>query len=232
MHPTRRTARIAGSLYLLMGLPAVFSLLYIPSALIVPGDPRATANKILASETLFRLGIVSELVFATVFIFVVRALYRLLSEVNRIQASLMMILALVSIPIWFVNVLNEIAALTLMRGAGFLSGFEKGQLDALAMLFLDLHRDGFALAHIFSGLWLFPFGVLVMQSGFIPRVLGLLLMVAGLGYLAISLASLLLPAYASVVSRVATLLTAGEFPIMPWLLIKGVTDRSLVVADS
>src|SRR5262249_39499750 len=150
-----------------------------------PGDPSATASKILASEALFRLGIVSELIFASVFILVVRALYRLLNEVNRTQASLMMTVALVSVPIWFVNVLNEIAALTLMRGAGFLSGFEKGQLDALAMVFLDLHRDGFALAHIFSGLWLFPFGMLVMQSGFIPRILGVLLMVAGFGYVAI-----------------------------------------------
>jgi len=177
MHPTVKTARVAGLLYLLMGLPAALSLIYVPRTLIVHGDAAATATNILAHEMLFRIGIVCELVTAAGFIFVVRALYRLLNEVNKTQASLMVTLFLISVPISFLNVLNEIAALTLMHGAGFLSVFERPQRDALAMLFLGLHDHGIGVAAIFWGLWLFPFGILVMRSGFFPRILGLLLII-------------------------------------------------------
>jgi len=210
-----------------MGIPAVFSLLYVPRALIVPGDATATANNIRASEMLFRAGIVSELVFATVFIFVIRALYGLLKGVDKTQSSLMVTLGLVAVPVWFLNVLSEVAALTLMRGADFLSVFEKSQLDALAMVFLLMHRQGFGVAHVFSGLWLFPFGLLVMKSGFIPRILGVLLIVAGFGYLAGSLVSLLSPPYGNVVSGAANVLTAAEFPIIVWLVIVGARAQPL-----
>jgi hypothetical protein len=215
-------------LYLLMGIPAVFSLLYVPSALIIPGDATATANNIQVSETLFRIGIVGELTFAAAFIFVVRALYRLLSGVNKAYASLMATLGLVSVPIWCLNVLNEIAALTLIRGPAFLSVFERSQLAALAMMFVELHRNGVAVAHTFSGLWLFPFGLLVIESRFIPAALGILLVVAGFGYLAISLGVLLSPPYVNVILRVATLMTAAEAPIILWLLIKGVREQSSI----
>jgi len=228
MHPTKKTARVAGLLYLLMGIPATFSMVYIPRTLIVLGNATATANNILASEMLFRIGIVSELIFATAFIFLVRALYRLLNGVNKTHASLMVTLALVSVPISFLNVLNEIAALALLRGAAFLSVFEKRQLDALAMVFLGLHRYGFLVDAIFWGLWLFPFGVLVIKSGFIPRITGVLLIVGCFAWLAVSLTSLLLPSYLNVVTRLATLpQAAAELPIMLWLLIKGAKVQPL-----
>ena len=123
--------------------------------------------------------------------------------------------------------LNEIAALILVSGADFLSAFEKGQLDALAYLFLRLHGQGFVVAEIFWGLWLFPFGVLVIRSGFIPRFLGVLLFIAGSGYLASSFASLLLPSYRHLVDQFAMVLTAGELPIIFWLLIWGAKDQPL-----
>ncbi len=227
MHPTNNTARVAGLLYLLMGIPAAFSIMYVPRTLIVPGNATATANNILASEMLFRIGIVSELISATAFIFLVRALYRLLNGVSKTHASLMVTLVLVSVAIGFMNVPNEIAALTLLRGADFLSVFEKRQLDALAMVFLGLHRHGFVVAQIFWGLWLFPFGVLVIRSGFLPRILGVLLIPACFGYLAASLTLLLLPSYGTAVSRVAVILGAGELPIMLWLLIKGAKVQPL-----
>src|SRR6266849_691181 len=127
-----------------------------------------------ASETLLRLGIASELIGFIIFIFVVLALYRLFKAVNEKHALAMAILLLVSIPISLLNVLNEIAALVLVSGADFLSAFETRQLDALAYLFLRLHSQGFVVAEIFWGLWLFPLGLLVIRSGFIPRVLGFL----------------------------------------------------------
>lgn len=225
MNSTKKAARVAGLLYLLTSIPGVFSLLYIPSHFIVSGDAAATANKIRTSEFIFRLGIVSELMGFIGFIFVVRALYRLFYGVNKGQASLMVTLMLVSIPISLLNVLNEFAALTLMRGADFLSVFDKPQRDALAMLFLDVHGQGFAVAQIFWGLWLIPFGVLVFQSGFLPRILGVLLIIACFGYLANSIVAFgLLP---DVVSRVVGRLTICELPIILWLLIMGAKDQPL-----
>jgi hypothetical protein len=135
---------------------APFSLIYVPRTLIVRGNATATANNIRASEMLFLTGIVVDLISLVAFLFVAMALYRLLSGVNKNHASLMVILALVSVPIGFLNVLNEIAALTLFRGADFLSVFDKRQLDALAMLFLRVHSQGIVVNEIFGGSLAFP----------------------------------------------------------------------------
>src|SRR6266566_8997888 len=227
MNSIKKQARFAGLLYLLASIVGCFGLIYVPGKLIVRGDATATANHIRASETLFRLGIATELFGFTMFIFVVLALYRLFKGVNEKHALAMAILLLVSIPISLLNVLNDIAALILVSGADFLSVFDKGQLDALAYLFLRLHGQGFVVAQIFWGLWLFPFGILVIRSGFIPRFLGVLLFVAGSGYLASSFTSLLLPSYASIIDRFTSVLTAGELPIIFWLLIWGARDQPL-----
>jgi hypothetical protein len=220
MNSTKHTARVAGILYLLGGITAPFSLIYLPRALVVPGDATATANHVRASETLLRLGIASELIGSIIFIFVVLALYRLFKGVNETHAVAMVILLLVSVPISLLNVLNEIAALVLVSGADFLSVFERRQLDALVLLFLRLHSQGIVVAAVFWGLWLFPFGMLVIRSGFIPRALGVFLMIAGSAYLVSSFSSMLLPQYAHLL-RFATVLEAGELPIMLWLLIWG-----------
>jgi len=226
MHSTKNAARIAGMLYLLTSIPGAVSLLYIPSHFIVWKDPAATAVKIAASEYPFRLGIVIELVGFVGFIFVVRALYRLLAGVNKSLASLMVTLMLVSIPVSCLNVLNELAALALVRGADSLSAFDKPQRDALAMLFLDLHFQGFMVAQIFWGLWLIPFGMLVYRSGFLPRILGVLLMVACFGYLANSLVGFGV-LQAGPVSRLVGQLTVCELPIILWLLIVGAKNQPL-----
>jgi Domain of unknown function (DUF4386) len=221
MNSTKKQARVAGILYLLASIIGFFCLIYVPGKLIVPGDATATADHIRASPNLLRFGIASELTSFIIFIFVVLALYRLFKAVNGKHALAMAILLLVSIPISLVNVLNDIAALILVSGADFLSAFEKGQLDALAYLFLRLHGQGFIVAQIFWGLWLFPFGILVIRSGFIPRFLGVLLFIAGSGYLTSSFTSLLLPSYAHLVDQFTMVLTAGELPIIFWLLIWG-----------
>jgi hypothetical protein len=196
----------------------------------VPGNATATANNILASESMFRLGMAGELINAIAFLFATLALYRLFRGVNKQLASLMVTLFAISIPISFVNVLNEIAALTLVRGADFLSVFTKPQLDALAMVFLRLHSYGFVVAAIFWGLWLFPFGVLVYRSGFLPRILGVLLIINCFAYVIPSFTSLLLPQYRDVVTRLALPFLLGEVAIVLWLLIKGA--RAQPLADS
>src|SRR5215470_2631415 len=129
---TKSPGRFAGLLYLLASIPGVFALVYVPSKLIVHGNATATAHNIGASETLFRLGIAAELICQAGFIFVALALYDLLKGVNQRNASVMVILLVVSVPIAFLNELNAIAALALVRGADFLSLFDQPQRDALA----------------------------------------------------------------------------------------------------
>src|ERR1700719_4073114 len=193
MSSTKNPGRFAGLLYVLISIPGAFALIYVPSKLIVDGNATATANNIVASETLFRLGIAGQLVSQILFMWVALALYDLLKGVNQRHASLMLTLIVVSIPIALLNELNAIAALILVRGADFLSLFEKPQRDALAMLFLNLHSHGFDVAAIFWGLWLFPLGLLVYRSRFLPRFLGVWLAIGGFAYVILSLTSELFP---------------------------------------
>jgi hypothetical protein len=218
----KKNARVAGLLYLLSGIPAVFSYQYVPGALIVRANAAATAERVTTSAWLLRLGIASELISSILFIFLVLALYRLFKGGDGRLASLMVILVLVSVPISFVNVLSEIAALMLLSRADVLSAFEKPQLDALASMFLGLHGQGLVVASIFWGLWLLPLAVLVMRSGFAPRVIGVLLIPAGLAYVTASSTSILLPQFSSIVSSLAPILEGlGEVPLLLWLLFRG-----------
>jgi Domain of unknown function (DUF4386) len=230
MHPTDKAARIAGAIYLSMVVTAPFSLIYVPGKLIVRGDAAATANNVLAHETLFRLGIVADLITSIIFICVALALYRLLSGVNKTLASLMVALVLVSAAVGFINVLNNIGALILFRGADFLTVLEKPQRDALGMLFLRLHGQGNVINEMFWGLWLFPFGVLVMRSRFLPRILGVWLVINGFAYLTVSLTGLLFPQYMDKVNNIAFPVLFGELAIMLWLVIKGAKVQTLAAA--
>lgn len=222
MRSTKEQARFAGFLYLLLALSAPIGLVYVPSKLIVSGNATATAENLRASGDLLRIGIASELFHQVVGIFLVLALYQLFKEVDKGLARQVVILgALVSVPIVFVNALNEIAALVLTSGAEFLSVFDRPHLDALAYLFLRLHSQGINVVSVFWGLWLIPFGLLAIRSGFIPRVFGVLLIVAGAAYLVRSATSLLLPEALPMISKIALPLQVGEVPIIFWLLIRG-----------
>ena len=236
MSSTRNPGRFAGLLYLLTSIVGFFAMGYVPDKLIVHGNAAATADKISASETLFRLGIAGELIGMVGFIFVAWALYDLLKGVNRRHASLMVILIALSIPIAFLNELNSFAALALVRGADFLSIFEKPQREALAMLFLNLHGRGFVVVEMFWGLWLFPLGLLVYRSRFLPRFLGVWLILAGFAWVILSLTGILLPQYADKVNTYSQPAILGEIAFMLWLLIKGAkppadaTDSSAAAA--
>jgi hypothetical protein len=221
MSSTKNPGRFAGLLYVLFSMPGFFAMVYVPGKLIVHGNAAATANNIAASETLFRLGIAAQLIGQAGFIFVALALYDLLKGVNRRYASLMVTLIVVSIPIAFLNELNSIAALVLVRGPDFLSIFEKPQREALAMLFLNLHGQGFVVAEIFWGLWLLPLGLLVYRSRFLPRFLGVWLALAGFAWVILSLTGILLPQYQDQVFTYAQPASIGEVAFMLWLVIRG-----------
>lgn len=227
MNSTKRTARVAGVLYLINAVTGFFSIIYVPSKLFVSGNAAATAHNIVSSERLFRLGIASEVICAVEYIYLLWVLYRLLSGVSKTHASLMVIWGLAFVPIMCMNAVSGVAALTLSRGADFLSAFGQPQRESLAMLFLDLRSYGYNVGWVF-GPWLFHFGVCVWRSGFLPRFLGVLLIAASFGYVADSLAWLVLPSYANIVSRVANIpLMLGEPAAILWLLIMGAKDQPL-----
>lgn len=203
-----KTARIAGFLYLMIAVFSGFAA-SVRSSLIVSSDAAATVNRIIASETLFRLNIVSDLIGQVLHILLVLVLYELLKTVNKNQALLMVILALVPVPIAMLNQLNQFAVLPLLNST------DRSQV----MFFLNLHNQGVLIAQIFWGLWLFPLGYLVFKSDYIPRILGVLLIIAGLGYLIDSFGKFLLPNYDLTISMFTFI---GEVLLLLWLLIKGV----------
>ena len=226
----KKRARIAGFLYLLLVIAAPLRLIYIPSVLFVRGNASATAGNIAAHEALFRIGMVSDLFCGALLIFLVLALYRLFEGVDQNQAVLMVILGgVLPAAIDFFNVLNDAAALLLVRGADFLSVFDQAQREALAMLFLRLHGQEIVAAEILWGLWLFPLAVLVLRSGVLPRFLGVWLIINGVAYLAMSFTGLLLPRYEDAVSKIAFPAQLGEVAFMLWLLIKGAREKPLAV---
>ena len=221
MDTTKRNARIAGLFYLSL-MTAPLRLVYIPNKLIVSGNAAATASNIAAHETLFRLGILSDLFTGTMAIFLTLALFRLFKDVDRDLARLVVILgALTVTPIYFVNTINDFATLTLVRGAQFLDVFSQPQREALAMFFLRLHGAGIAANEVFWGLWLFPFGLLVYRSRFIPKILGVWLMVNCFAYLALSVTAVMWPRYESKVYSIVFPVMLGELAIILWLLIVG-----------
>jgi hypothetical protein len=225
MNSTRKTARIAGLLYLLMAVAATISL-NIPSAFTVRGDAAATANKIESSQLLYRLCVVSDLASQILFVFLVLTLYQLLKGVKERQAALMVALVLVQVPMAFTNMLVGIVPLVLLNGADYWSVFDKHQLDALTMGSLSLRSYGINAVTALWGLWLLPFGLLIFRSGFIPRILGVILIIGCFADLAVSVTSLLFPAYEHGINKLL-ILGVGEILIILWLLIKGARVQPL-----
>src|SRR5260370_8049465 len=196
MPSTNNPGRVAGLWYLLLVLGGPLRLIYIPSKLFVHGNAAATASNIAAHEWLFRFGIVSDLFCAVILIFLTLALYRLFKGVDQTLAVLVVIFGgVMPALIDFVGIVSDAAALTLVRGADFLSVFDKPQRDALAMLFLRLRDHQNTAAEILWGLWLFPLAILTYRSRFLPRFLGVWLTVNGFAYVLLSLTGELLPQY-------------------------------------
>lgn len=225
MNETKKAARIAGLIYLSMILVAPFCLLYVPNKLIVHGNAAATADNILAHETMFRLSIFGDLIGQVIFICLGVAFYRLLRDVNKTWALLMLSFVLVSSAVCFLNVLNDVAALILFRGREFLTVFDKPQRDALAMLFLRLYGHGQFIAEIFWGLWLFPLGLLIYRSGFIPRFVGVWLMINCFGWLMLSFTALFFQERYNALFGYLQPVLFGEMALMLWLLVKGARTR-------
>lgn len=224
----KEMARIAGLLYLVVVVTGIISLAYIPSKLIVWDNAATTFNNIVNSQFLFRLGIVSGLICYTFFIFLPLALYRLLKPVNKVYAQAMVILAVISVPISFVNMLNKFAVLSLVSDASLQKVYTNDQLQNQVMFYLNQYDYGNLIVQIFWGLWLFPFGYLVFKSGFLPKILGFFLMLGCFSYLINFLGFSLLSNYADfgVSSMVRLPASIGEIGTCLWLLIMGAKNKT------
>jgi hypothetical protein len=221
----RRTARQAGLLYLAMSILAMLSYFYLHRLFFMPGDPAATARNIHASEQLYRLSILVDLVTQFLFITVVLALYRLFEDVDRNQARLMVALVGTAIVVQFGTSVLKAAPLVFLSGAGHLSVFSRPQLEELSYLSLSLvGKQGEILTSIW-GLWLFPFAVLTIKSGFLPRFLGVLLILSGVAYVVSSATSIAFPEYVNTIRPFAMPLYFGEFIVVLWLAIMGAKPR-------
>ncbi len=217
-----RQARIAGLLYLLAIVVGWLTLAYLPDRFVVSGNAVATAQNVAGNEALFRVVVFGDLVCGVVWLFVVLALYRLLGGVDRIQGALMVILgAFMQVPLYFVNAVNYAAALLLVTKTNYLSTFSDVQRDAMAMLFLGLHHYELLASLLFAGLWLFPFGILVFKSRFLPRTLGILLVANGFAWVAICASGFLTPQYSGIVSTITAPMNLGEVAIALWLTVMG-----------
>lgn len=223
------TARLAGLGYLILAICGGFAEFGVRQRLFVPGDAAATSQNLLANAQLYRFGIVADLVGGVVFIFIAFALFDLLKIVHRKRAVTMVTLVVIAVTITSLNMVNQAAALLVLDGGAWTAAFDPAQREALSLFFSELHHVGYSVvAQVFFGLWLVPLGVLIWASGFIPRWVGALLLVAGAGYLVDVVLAVMLPNAGFVVSEFTFV---GELVLMGWLLARGVnaaawTDRA------
>jgi hypothetical protein len=226
MNSNKKTARVAGLLYLIIIIAGIFAEFFVRQSLIVPGDATATADNIMASEELFRVGIASDLIMIICDVALALTFYVLLKPVSNSLSLLAAFFRLAQAAILGINLLNLFFVLQLLSGASYLAVFGADQLHALVLLFLDGHSIGYSIGLVLFGLSLFVLGYLVFKSGYFPRILGVLLIVASLGYLIDSFASFLLPNYENyeAIFALVVFLPAfvGELSMCLWLLVKGV----------
>ncbi|WP_431608659.1 DUF4386 domain-containing protein [Chryseobacterium sp. 'Rf worker isolate 10'] len=224
-----KTARLAGFFYLIVILTGLFSLMYVPSKLIVWENPVLTFQNISSSVQLFRLSIASSIICYIAFTLLPLTLYQLLKDINENYAKLMVILALISIPISIINLQNKFSVLTIIEGTDYLKAFDAKQLQSQIMFLLSTYNKGFLIAQVFWGLWLFPFGYLVYKSGFLPKILGILLMLGCFGYLINVFGRIGIPHFSdySISNYITLPATIGEIGICLWLLLAGSRNRNV-----
>ena len=231
MNSIKKTARIAGFMYLGNIITGIFAQV-VRSTLIVPGDAAATAKNIMASEWLFRIGFVSDLIMVTFYLLMGLVFYVLLKPVNKNIALLMLLLNLAGVPMLGINMLNQFATLLLMSGAGYLTVFGADQLHALGMLFFNLHEYGYSIAVISWGFYLLPLGYLVFKSGYFPRILGVLLMLASFCDLIQFFQIFLFPDYEVITYPGLAVAMIAEFSFAFWLLVKGAKEQQPVATEA
>jgi hypothetical protein len=227
MNTKKWAGQIAGIWYLLIAIFYSFSMIYVDSSFYVPGDMAATVHNIQSSGFIFSLGFFSCLIGHICFLFLVNALYRLFEPVDRHLARQMVLLVIAGVAVAFLNRLNQLAAIILLRPGAALAAFEPSQVQSLAMFFLELHKNGEMMASLFWSLWLIPLGLLILKSNLIPKALGIALLCACASYLFGIALFFFFPAQTDPSAPFRTIIEAGaEVSFILWLLIKGAVPRA------
>ncbi|MGB8489462.1 MAG: DUF4386 domain-containing protein [Bacteroidales bacterium] len=221
------TAKLAGILYLLWILLSLYGMFFIPSQISTKGDSSSIAKNILSHEFIFRTSILTDILTSTVWLFMVSVLYRLFKSINEHQAKLLVLLVIVQIPTVFVMEALNFASLKIFKGE-LLNAFELSQRLDLAILFHKMNGYGLLMQELFWGLWLFPLAILVYKSGFLPRFLGIWLLLNGIAYIILSCFDLLLPQFRDIVFKIGFPCFLGEIVFMLWLLIKGAKPSQVI----
>lgn len=224
-----KTSRLAGLIYLFLIIFGVLGIAYIPSQLIDWNNASKTVSNIIENKSLFQLGIILGIFCYLSYLFLVLVLFKLLKSVNKTHAWLMLILVLVSIPIALVSVVAKMDILSLLKEADYLSTVDSNFINTKVMLLLDTFNNGIIVAQVFWGLWLFPFGYLVYKSNFLPKFLGIMLMIGCFYYFMDSMAQIAFPSYLDSIINTTLSVCAmiGEFGICLWLLILG--DKASII---
>ncbi len=231
MDSIKKTARTAGLLYIIYFVIHIFADVFGRSNIIVYGDAATTAQNIMSSEWQFRVGIVSDLLAALLFLLTAWALYRLLKPVNKNLALLFLLLNLVGVAIQSVSDLFLLASQLVLNNADYLEVFQVAQRQALSMLFLYVYKNGFMIAQIFYAAWLLPLGYLVFKSGFLPKILGIALMAHCVTWMMTALLFFLLPNFNAITYISYPLGFIAEFGLALWLLIMGAKEQSSNLAQ-
>lgn len=230
MGTNKRTARLAGLVWLLMCICGPVAQV-IRSKIFVTGDAAATAQNLMSNGFLFRLGFVSDLMMMLLFLLLPLVLYKLFHRVDKSLSLLMVVFVMVGVPINMLNLLNEFAAFHLLSGAEYLTPVGAGRLMAEAMLSYDLYLHGYEIANVFFALWLVPLGLLVRKSGFLPKILGSLLVVGGFSLFLEVFIYFLLPGYEMVNAILLIPQTLSEFAFLIWILVKGIDESKVKAAN-
>lgn len=218
----KKQARKAGWFYLLMGLTGGFGIMYAPTVILIPGDAAGTSLNLVENRITFLLSIVSFVIGQVLFVFLVLALDKLLRHVNAQLSKLMVALVLVGVPLAIINVLSLIAAEKLAGAPEYLNHMSPDELKAITLFCIEMYSSGITVTEIFWGLWLFPLGLLVINSRLIPKVIGVFLIIGGTAYLISSIGGMIYPGGIEKLSGYLMLpLILGEFSMILWLLIKG-----------
>ena len=229
----RKYARIVGILYVVIFILGPFAFFMGRTSIVVPGDPSATADKLMASGQMFRLGMVAETIIVLVEIVVSAILYFLLRPVNRPLSLASSLARFAQAVLQAVNLFTAVPALLLLGGAGYLAVLSSDQMNSLLLMSTDVNAFMIIIWGLIFGFHLMLLGYLVYKSGFWPKLLGILLLVASLGYLSQSYVHLIAPEYDSIFSTIVVILSIpGELAFTLWLLIKGLNEERWQEFDS
>ncbi|MBV6654828.1 MAG: DUF4386 domain-containing protein [Mameliella sp.] len=223
MTDQKKLARVAGTLYLLVILFGVFAELFVRAKLFIPDAAAMTASLILSNEFLFRMGFVSDLFMQVAFFFLPLSLYHLLGNEHRGYGLVMLGSAWLSVGVMCINMLNQYAALLMLKNGEDWFSYDQPVIEGWALMFMELQKNGYRIGQLFFGLWLLPLGLLIRRSSLIPNWIGWGLIISFLSFELDFLLFFLWEDYTGEASSLVTFPTViGEFALCGFLLIKGV----------